>query len=262
MATLIANETQPQNPTEAPRPSPAQKAEDRGRPAQGARRRLAWLGVLVLMLAAASLAAAVFGYLRGRSSIGEPLTDSPRTQSPQGPWTTVQALGHLEPEGGVIGVGVLGPDRVVKVLVEEGAEVQQGQDLVLLESRAARLAELRLAETQREEGRRRLDALTASRKAKVTEAEIHLREVKEVVPLEIQALQKQVALLTRQRDAEVSNLQRMEARPAEVQSRLEAESKERAVLLAQIELTRAASALEKAQAARELNLQAAEEGLR
>jgi HlyD family secretion protein len=119
-----------------------------------------------------------------------------------------------------------------------------------------------VAEAQREEARGRLDVLTAARKAKVAEAEIHLREVREVTPLEIQGLEKQVALLTRQRDAEIAYLQKLEARSLELTSRMELETKERAVRVAEIELARVAATLDKARAARDVNLQAAQTELR
>jgi HlyD family secretion protein len=178
-------------------------------------------------------------------------------------FSTVRALARLEPEGGVIVLaGGPGTDRVKKVLVEEGAEVREDQELILLESQGARQAELNLARAQLGEARRRLDALTASGEAQVAEAEIGLREVKELLPIQLRADENLVNLLIRQLEAEKKNQARVASISRDVRSRQEEEAKERAVVLAEVDLVRARAALDKTRAGQDLNLEAAEARLR
>jgi HlyD family secretion protein len=77
-----------------------------------------------------------------------------------GPVRTV-ALGRVEPEDGVLSLGVPLPDRVADVLAREGAWVEEGAPLLRLESAAARQAELDLARAQLAEARKRLGAIRA-----------------------------------------------------------------------------------------------------
>src|SRR5216683_3572123 len=68
----------------------------------------------------------------------------------QAPASRVEALGRLEPEGGIVNIGVGVPmgDRLSVVLVKEGDEVAKGQELARLESYQDRRAECELAASQ------------------------------------------------------------------------------------------------------------------
>src|SRR5262245_61610794 len=118
--------------------------------------------------------------------------------TPEPARTTVVALGRLEPDDGIINVGVSIPDRLEKLLVKEGDEVKAGEELAYLESHDDRLGDRNLADAQLEEARKRLVAIRDAGHAQIKEAEILLEQVQKVEPLEITAQEAKVRALAEQ----------------------------------------------------------------
>ena len=108
---------------------------------------------------------------------------------------TVAALGRLEPQGETITIGVSGNDRLGRLLVHEGQEVEAGTILVYLESYAERLAEKNYAASQLCDAEARLAAETVYGKASIAEAEIRLKQVETLQPLDLQAQEAKVQQL-------------------------------------------------------------------
>jgi HlyD family secretion protein len=122
----------------------------------------------------------------------------------------VTALGRIEPRDGIIPLGVAAPDRIAKILVEEGQRVTSGQRLVELESEILRRLEERLAEIQQKEAEKRLEAIKASGKSQIRMEEIHLQQVKQLSPLEMEAQQRKIEYLERQANNAKNDFGRLE----------------------------------------------------
>ena len=170
---------------------------------------------------------------------------------------TVKALGRLEPAGGVIPLGVPGADRLGAVLVAEGDWVEQGQDLAHLESHADRLAERDLADSQLKEAKERLAAVTAATNKQIEEAKIHLQQVQEVEPLDIQAQEEKVGVLGEQFANATRNVERIRSLRSDAVPRQELERQELLASQARVELLAARALLEKTKRGHDLNVRAA-----
>jgi HlyD family secretion protein len=108
----------------------------------------------------------------------------------------VAALGRLEPEGGVIdvGVGSGNPDRLERLLVSEGQHVEARQELAFLESYQPRAAEKEYVASQLAEARARLASETAYWEAQVREAKIALESAQQLQPHDVEAQEATVRL--------------------------------------------------------------------
>lgn len=122
---------------------------------------------------------------------------------------SVVALGRLEPDGGIINVGVSVPDRVESIAVKEGDEVKKEQKLAQLESHDDRVADRNLTNAQLDEARKRLLTINASGQAQIKEAESLLKYAKEVEPKEIAAQQARVRLLEKSQQSAEAELKRL-----------------------------------------------------
>ena len=171
----------------------------------------------------------------------------------------VKALGRLEPEGGIlnIGVGVPMGDRLSAVLVKEGQEVTKDQELARLESYESRRAERDLAAGQLTEAHNRLKAITDNGKCQIDEAKIRIRQIEEIEPLDIQAQTSKVGLLRDQLSRAQQNLKRLQGLTQATVSRQELEHQELLVHQAKVELSSAQDLLEKTTKGHQLNLQSA-----
>ena len=106
--------------------------------------------------------------------------------------------GRIEPEGGVLSLGIPGPDRIAEVLVHEGDTVSAGQVLVVFDSHSDRqlekeLADAHLAEARPTGGPERGGA------AQVELEKLARQQVETVEPLEIEAQKRKVKMLGEQR---------------------------------------------------------------
>src|SRR5262245_37011971 len=114
---------------------------------------------------------------------------------PSGTLTEVAALGRLTPRGEVIDIGGLMGDRLGELKVEEGQTVEKEALLGYLESHGERKAERDAIAAQLEEARARLAAELAQADAQIKEAELAVRQARELGPLDVQAHEATVRLL-------------------------------------------------------------------
>jgi HlyD family secretion protein len=177
----------------------------------------------------------------------------------QAPASRVEALGRLEPEGGIlsIGVGVPMGDRLSVVLVKEGEDVTKGQELARLESYQDRRGECELAASQLAEARDRLQAITANGICQIEEAKIHIQQIEEIEPLDIRAQTSKVELLRDQLSRARQNLERLQGLKLDTISRQQMEQQELLVHQAKVELSSAEALQEKTVKGHKLNLQSA-----
>ena len=116
----------------------------------------------------------------------------------------IAALGRIEPQGEVLEVGTPLVDRIDKLLVKVGDRVETGQPLVNLGSHAVRTSEKKEIEASLAEAVARREAEMQYAKSIVLEAELRLRRLKELLPLDIAAQKKRVEQLQAQSAAQAS----------------------------------------------------------
>jgi HlyD family secretion protein len=220
------------------------------------------LTVLALLTGGVVVGLAVDGY--GIVGPFRSSSDQAPTAADKLPPNRVEALGRLEPEGGMVNIGVGVPmgDRLSSVFVKEGQEVTKDQELARLESYEIRRAERDLAASQLAEARDRLAAVTANGNCQIEEAKIRIRQIEEIEPLDIRAQTSKVELLRDQLGRARQNLQRMQRLKQDTISRQEMEQHELLVHQAEVELSSAEALLEKTTKAHKLSLQSAQAQLK
>jgi HlyD family secretion protein len=171
--------------------------------------------------------------------------------------TAVVALGHLEPDGGVLNLGVPLADRLDRLLVKEGDQVTKGQPLAYLESRADRQADLDLINAQLKEADARFASITSAGQAQIAEAKLHVRQVDELDPLELKAQQAKVRLLEAQLAAARADLKRFQSLETASVPKQQMELQQLAAHKAEEELAGARALYDKLRAGQELNRLAA-----
>jgi HlyD family secretion protein len=126
----------------------------------------------------------------------------------------VAALGRLEPEGGVIDVGIGSgiPDRLDRLLVSEGQQVKAGQELAYLESYWPRAVEKEYVASQLAEAKARLASESAYWHAQVEEAKLALDSSGKLSPLDLEAQEATVRL----QEAECAHAEQEVKRSAEL----------------------------------------------
>lgn len=154
-----------------------------------------WIGVAAVALAIGFALGGVVVYLYGQSLLP---SDSSGSTDASEALDKVVALGRIEPEDGVLSLGVPTPDRIAEIKVEEGAHVQKNQELVVLDSKVLRDLERQLAVIQRQQAEKRLEAVKVSGDAQVQVEQDRLDQIKEVGPLEIEAQDSKIKFLQAQ----------------------------------------------------------------
>lgn len=115
----------------------------------------------------------------------------------------VTALGRIEPKDGILSLGVAAPDRIRRLEIKEGDDVEKGKILAILDGQVMRELERELAVLQRDQAKKRLDAVTASGDAQIHVEEIRGKQIEEVAPLEIDAQDSKIKFLqARQKNAQ------------------------------------------------------------
>ncbi|MEM7247717.1 MAG: efflux RND transporter periplasmic adaptor subunit [Acidobacteriota bacterium] len=112
----------------------------------------------------------------------------------------VGALGRIEPRSEVLDIDAAGPDRVARLLVEEGQAVKRGQELVHLDRHGVSVAERDAIAARLEEARRRLVAAQQVGEAKTELARLALRSVEELTPTRIAAQAAAIRSLEAERE--------------------------------------------------------------
>jgi HlyD family secretion protein len=122
----------------------------------------------------------------------------------------VTALGRLEPRDRVIDVSVAGDERLERMVVKEGQLVKVGDTLAYLQSFENRTASRNRAAALLEDAETRMAAETQQAQARIQEAELRLRQLKEVPGLEIQAQQARIRETRADLNLALLNLERAE----------------------------------------------------
>src|SRR5437660_252377 len=133
---------------------------------------------LVLFLAGLALGGAGVKYLwqnhgdKSTGTIARPSTTPAK----------VSALGRIQPEGGVLNLGIPIPDRLLEVYpgIKEEMIVKKGQELVKLESYAARALDLELIDNQLADARAKLEGITKKGKAQINLDQLRIKQLKEI----------------------------------------------------------------------------------
>ena len=107
----------------------------------------------------------------------------------------VVGMGRIEPVGGVIDVGAMMGDRLGRLLVEEGTQVEKGAPLAELESRALRQLELEAATTQLQNAEGRLDVEQRLAGVKIDVARLGVKKA-EAAQLTKAAQEQKIEFLT------------------------------------------------------------------
>ncbi|PZD74180.1 Macrolide export protein MacA [Acaryochloris thomasi RCC1774] len=89
----------------------------------------------------------------------------------------VTALGRVEPEGEIIKIGAPAGERILRMLVQDGQEVKQGQAIAYLESYPEQLAERDLAKSQLQEAKALLASEQQLGQVQVQEAQTRQAQV-------------------------------------------------------------------------------------
>lgn len=207
--------------------------------------KLSWLLIgLALALAAGG---AIYYF-----SVEPPVSESARGGQADGNRDRVNALGRLEPDGGVIDVGAVAGDRLERLLVQEGQQVNAGEELAYLASYPMRLKEKELAEVQLKEARVRSGADLAYGAALVAEAEAAIAQL-DLVQLDIDALHAKSELLELNLQVATKDLERLQAVGNPVVSQQELEHQQLLVAQSKAELNSTQAQLAKLEAARKAN---------
>jgi len=121
----------------------------------------------------------------------------------------VAALGKLEPKDRVIDISVSGDERIDRILVKEGQFVKAGEVLAYLQSFESRSAARDHAASLLEDAESRLHADTEQGQARIQEANLRLRQLKEVPALEIQAQKARIRETQADLDLAIRDLERL-----------------------------------------------------
>jgi HlyD family secretion protein len=169
----------------------------------------------------------------------------------------VAALGRLEPEGGVldVGVGSGNPDRLARLLVAEGQHVAAGEELAFLESYQPRAAEKEYLASQLAEARARLASETAYRDALRREAKLALESAEKLQPHDVEAQESAVRLQKAEQDHAERELKRLtELRRSDASTQQDVDRHEVLLMRAREALCGAEVQLRRLKAAQQLDL--------
>ncbi len=118
-----------------------------------------FIGFLVLAIVVAGIGYSA-NYIRpfpwSSGSSEEPGSSSPLYADTDE--STIHAQGRLEPKGGTISVSGLPGEQIVELLVQVGSPVKQGDELVVLGSKAIREAEVELATARQQQAAAQLES--------------------------------------------------------------------------------------------------------
>jgi HlyD family secretion protein len=185
-----------------------------------------------------------------------PAEGAAATQAADDERRSVGALGRFVPADGIIDVGALAGERLVKIAVREGDVVQPGQPLAYLESRALRQIELEAlsariveAEARRGAEERLADARIAAAAAGVKQAEAQ--------QLDIDAQREKIVLAEANLAVATKDAERLAGLSKELATDRERQHQDLLVRQAKAELSAAGSLLKKLTQSRELAIAAA-----
>jgi HlyD family secretion protein len=169
----------------------------------------------------------------------------------------IVALGRIQPQDGIISLGVPTPDRIRRILVKEGDVVKKGDLLAILDSEQMRKRELESAVIQYRQAKKRLEAITANGAAQIRAEQLRREQTEKLEPLELKALESKIAFLKAQKE----NAEKDRDRFVAVGDTIAAHDREKqdlALRQAQMELIATQNQLEKLRTSSQLNRRVAE----
>lgn len=213
-------------------------------------RAILWIPLLlaVLVLGFALGGVCVYYYAPANESLPPPAGEP----EPSAALDKVVALGRIEPKDGILSLGVPTPDRIREIKVKEGDPVEKGTPLAILDSEMMRELERESAVLQRDQGARRLDAITQSGEAQIHVEEVRLEQIAELEPIELKALESKIKLLQEQEKNAQLNYERYVA-AGETIAEQDKEKQKLARQQIQAELVATKSQMEKLRKSSELN---------
>jgi HlyD family secretion protein len=228
-------------------------------------KRLSWILLALLILTVAtgiifrSQLTSWLNNYRATSDELQTLTDAGTVpaRSREG---SIWALGRLEPAGGVVDVSAMPGDRVLEILVGEGAAVTPETELATLESKTLRDLDVQLARTQLEEAKDRLAVERAAAEAKAETARLTEQQADETAKLELAAEERKLDVLRTAATQAAKDLERLQSLAAEKPELVIAQDVERQQLMhtkATAELAAGEAAFHSAKAAAEYQLRLA-----
>jgi HlyD family secretion protein len=125
----------------------------------------------------------------------------------------VVALGRIRPAGGLRPIAGPPGDQIADLLVHEGESVRAGQPLVRLVSRTDRKAELDMLSQQIADAEVQTRLARASGEGEIKVAQSKLEEQTKLAPLDLEAQEKKLAFLEKQRasaDQRLRNLKELQ----------------------------------------------------
>ncbi|MGE3805943.1 MAG: efflux RND transporter periplasmic adaptor subunit [Gemmataceae bacterium] len=213
--------------------------------------------VLFGVLALSGAAALYLGYIPGlKPGVSKPAASA---QPPER--NVIVALGRIEPAHDIIDIGATPGERLQKLLVMQGEDVKEGQALATLTSLPDREADRNVAAARLADAEKQLAATLVSAQSTVREAEVRLRQVEEVGPLEIKAQEAKVRLISAQLATAEKEMERIEGLKLDSIPQQQIDRQKLAVRQAREELTANQALLEKLKMAQPLQVDAAKAGL-
>jgi HlyD family secretion protein len=161
-----------------------------------------------LLILAAGLGVAAGGYGVYHYNLQQETPGPPGTPETRIVLDKVVALGRIEPKDGILSLGVATPDRIARIKVSEGDEVQKDQLLAVLDSAVLRKLDLALARIQRDQAEKRLEAVKASGEAQIRVEAVRRDQVEQVEPIEIKSLESKIRFLQAQEENAQKDYQR------------------------------------------------------
>jgi HlyD family secretion protein len=158
---------------------------------------VSWFRPLIVLLLGVALGGGlVYGFRDFLASTPE----RKPTRETAAPRDRINALGRLQPRGGV--VAVYGPtgDRVETLSVQQGQRVTKGTVLVRLASHKERQMELTLAERQLDEARRQKAALEKAGAASLAVIDAEIEQLRGSKDADLEAQRARIIVLEAQRD--------------------------------------------------------------
>jgi HlyD family secretion protein len=204
----------------------------------------------------AAIACALVGNCAGKVASRGAAGPSSATQGTQVEPEAVVAMGRIEPVDGVIDVGATLGDRLGRLLVKEGADVEKGQPLAELESRPLRQLELEAATNQWENAKGRLAVDQRLADVKIAAAKLNVKKA-ETAQLSTAAQREKVALLAVNLALAKKDQQRLQGLSKDLATDQERERHSLLVEQAESELNSARAMLRQFLRTNELGLEAA-----
>jgi HlyD family secretion protein len=140
---------------------------------------------------------------------GMPSKSPPAAGPDAPPAGSIEALGRVQPAGGVVNVFGVPGDRVVEVLKPLGATVEKGEQLLTLSGAAEREQALKVLDAQIAEAGKVAVAAAKSRAAQVADLEAETKSAEAKFAADTAALDAKLAGLKSQADRATGELQRL-----------------------------------------------------